>query len=277
MLLRNYGTLIAIRKGKNVEITNTKYSKTTTIITNKVKNMALNNRMNVKYVDKFADGGGVGNQLFGNDNPDLVNFDLNELDPFEQMQYNHLSKSSSKAETLQVLINNVEGDYSQLSPRLSEIAEAQYPSDRFAGGGEADLDYNEIFNVLKSKIDDAIDDIPNKYESASQFTGEEVEHISRDGFIPYTDGGYEARWFETLGALYGSGYSLPTKPLTDEMNRQIDYNLKLAKDNFIENYPEIVEELGEENIDYFLFMKQVMVMKQKNYQMTKVIICRKIQ
>lgn len=57
ILLRNYGTLIAVRKGKNVEITNTKYSKTTTIITNKVKNMALKNRMNVKYVDKFADGG----------------------------------------------------------------------------------------------------------------------------------------------------------------------------------------------------------------------------
>ena len=95
---------------------------------------------------------------------------------------------------------------------------------KFADGGSADLDYNEIFNVLKSKIDDAMDDIPNKYESASQFTGEEIEHESRSGFIPYTDGGYQAVWIETLGALYSSGYNLPTKPLDDEMNRQIDYN-----------------------------------------------------
>ena len=122
--------------------------------------------------------------------------------------------------------------------------------EEYAEGGEAGIEYSEILDVLKSKIDDAIDEIPNSFENASSFTGEEVEHESRDGFIPYTDGGYEARWFEYLSGMFGSGYNLPTKPLTDEMNRQIDYNLKMAKDNFIDNYPEIVEELGEENIDY---------------------------
>jgi hypothetical protein len=60
MLLRNYGTLIATRKGNNVEITNVKYSRTTTIITNKVNTMALNKKMNVSYVNKFADGGETG-------------------------------------------------------------------------------------------------------------------------------------------------------------------------------------------------------------------------
>jgi hypothetical protein len=120
----------------------------------------------------------------------------------------------------------------------------------YSDGGEAELNYSDILNVLKTKIDDSIDELPAKYESSYTFKGEEVEHESRDGFIPFTDGGYEAIWFEQIGSMYGSGYKLPTKPLDDEMNRQIDYNLKIAKESFIEKYPEIVEELGEENIDY---------------------------
>lgn len=56
---------------------------------------------------------------------DLLDFNLDNLDPFETMQYNHFIKSISKVEALQVLINNVEGDYSQLSEELSKIAEQQ--------------------------------------------------------------------------------------------------------------------------------------------------------
>lgn len=173
ILLRNYGTLIATRKGNDVQITNTKYSKTTSTITNKLKNMAMNKGMNVNHTDKFADGGEA-----------------------------------------------------------------------------VDLEYSDILNVLETKINDAVDKVPNKYENASQFTGEEVEHEYRDGFIPYTDGGYEARWFEYLSSYYSSGNSLPTKQLDTEKERQINYNLESAKESFVEDYPEIVEELGIENVDY---------------------------
>ena len=40
------------------------------------------------------------------------------------MQYNHFIEKSkvSKKEALEILINNVEGDYSQLSPKLRAIA-----------------------------------------------------------------------------------------------------------------------------------------------------------
>ena len=107
-----------------------------------------------------------------------------------------------------------------------------------------------FLDVLKSKIDDSIDEMPMDYENSSSFTSEEVEHESRDGFIPYTDGGYQAVWFEYLSGMWGAGRSLPTKQLYDEMNRQIDYNLDSAKDSFVDEYPEIVEELGLENIDY---------------------------
>ena len=120
----------------------------------------------------------------------------------------------------------------------------------FKDGGNTDLGYSNILNVLKSKIDDSIDEMPMDYENAYNFKGEEVEHESRDGFIPYTNGGYQAIWFEYLDGMWGAGRSLPTKQLDDEMNRQIDYNLDSAKDSFVNKYPEIVEELGLENIDY---------------------------
>jgi len=120
----------------------------------------------------------------------------------------------------------------------------------YAGGGSTDLEYSDILNVLQSKIEDSIDEIPNEYENSDTYTGEEIEHEYRDGFIPYTDGGYQAHWFEFISQMFGAGYTLPTKQLEDEMQRQIKYSFDSAKENFIEKYPEIVEELGEENIDY---------------------------
>ena len=59
MLLRNYGTLIASRKGNNLNITSIKYSVTTTKITNMVNRMGKDKGLNVKYVEKFEDGGNM--------------------------------------------------------------------------------------------------------------------------------------------------------------------------------------------------------------------------
>jgi len=75
----------------------------------------------------------------------LEDFDINTLDAFEKMQYDRLSKMMSKSEALQVIINDVEGDYSQLSPKLSEIAEKQ----KFMSGGQVrkiDLNDAVIYN-----------------------------------------------------------------------------------------------------------------------------------
>ena len=68
-------------------------------------------------------------------NERLTNFDLSELDLYEEMQYNHLIAQLSKTEALQVIINSVEGDYSQLNPSLAEIAESQdyFPEMRHGG------------------------------------------------------------------------------------------------------------------------------------------------
>jgi hypothetical protein len=85
---------------------------------------------------EYAKGGEVElNGKYGSDNHKLVSFDLDNLDEFELTNYEHFSKSMPKAEALQVLINNVEGDYSQLSEELSEIAEGQ-ESTEYANGGQ---------------------------------------------------------------------------------------------------------------------------------------------
>ena len=118
------------------------------------------------------------------------------------------------------------------------------------GGGIDDISYEKVFNVLKENIDESIDGLSNIYQQSSDFTGEEIEHKFRDGFIPYTNGGYELSWYEYVSMMDSAGYTLPTEKLKAEMQRHVDYSYELAKDTFKETYPEIVEELGEENIDY---------------------------
>ena len=55
----------------------------------------------------------------------LSDFNIDNLDNFERMQYDDMIKHQSKESVLQILINNVEGDYSQLSEELANIAEMQ--------------------------------------------------------------------------------------------------------------------------------------------------------
>jgi hypothetical protein len=78
--------------------------------------------------NSYAKGG----EMQGNNiDAELQDFDLDNLDPIETMQYNHFVKSSGKVGALQVLINSVEGDYSQLSPELAELAEMQLSTEEW--------------------------------------------------------------------------------------------------------------------------------------------------
>ena len=48
-----------------------------------------------------------------------------DLDILEQMWYDKTITHSSHEQALQIIINTVEGDYTQLSPKLAKIAEAE--------------------------------------------------------------------------------------------------------------------------------------------------------
>ena len=68
-----------------------------------------------EHSKKYAKGGSI--------ESDLKSFNVDNLDAFEKMQYDNFIKNGrSKEIALSVLINNVEGDYSQLSPKLRAIA-----------------------------------------------------------------------------------------------------------------------------------------------------------
>lgn len=52
----------------------------------------------------------------------LATFDLKTLDTWEWRRYQELYQHSLKEECLQILINDVNGDYSELSPELAKLA-----------------------------------------------------------------------------------------------------------------------------------------------------------
>jgi hypothetical protein len=58
----------------------------------------------------------------------LKKFDIYDLDDFEYMQYDDMvnNRGFKKEFALQILINTVEGDFTQLSPKLAKIAKKQF-------------------------------------------------------------------------------------------------------------------------------------------------------
>ena len=139
-------------------------------------------------------------------------------------------------------------DSESLRYSIFENAEEIYKKGVFEKGGKT-ISREDIVNVLKDELEDVLEDANQEYEG-QEITGEEVEYKSRDGFIPYTDGGYEYRFFAYGNHLTGSGKSLPTNTLDAELERVENLNYEYGKERFAEDYPEIVKELGEENIDY---------------------------
>jgi hypothetical protein len=196
------------------------------------------------YDNYYADGGVVGQEIVFDDSGEENTGVIKDI--------TNLGDYIVKADDGRTLLAQRELDVISLGAMRSASTEA--PKKRFGffdeGGNVSDLDYSDILSVLEDKLDDAVQEVPSHFENSYNAEGQEVEHESRDGFIPYTDGGYEVRWFEYLSYFSGSGYSLPTSALDKEKDRQIEYNYTYAKERFMEEYPEIVEELGEENIDY---------------------------
>ncbi|MDD5013511.1 MAG: hypothetical protein PHW73_00230 [Atribacterota bacterium] len=64
----------------------------------------------------------------------LKDFDLDDLDILERQHYDHHIKYMPKEQALQVIINTVESDFSQLSPSLAEIAEIQEKQGTYVEG-----------------------------------------------------------------------------------------------------------------------------------------------
>lgn len=194
--------------------------------------------------DKFADGGVIGQEIVFDDNGEENSGVIKDI--------TNLGDYVVKADDGRTLLAQRDLDVISLGAMRQQGVEQRKKRFGFfdEGGNISDVEYDDVLAVLEDKLTDSVQELPNSFENSYNAEGEEVEHQSRDGFIAYTDGGFQVRWFETLSGFYGAGYSLPTKALENEKNRQIDLSLEDAKDYFKGEYPEIVEELGEDNINY---------------------------
>ena len=87
---------------------------------------------------------------------------------------------------------------------------------------------------LKEIMKETFDTGENEYS----FKLEELEHKSRDGFIPFIDGGYRVVKLFNLSTFNSSGYRFSVKEADAKIEEFINYNYELAKDRFVDNHPE---------------------------------------
>jgi len=100
-------------------------------------------------------------------------------------------------------------------------------------GVKAYRDY--VHNTIKEKIETYESVSYENYEMESNL--EEVEHVSRSGFMPFQEGGYRLTSFLQLGHLEGSGTCLPDKA-QKRLESKLE-NLRLGmSDEFKREYPQ---------------------------------------
>lgn len=196
-----------------------------------------------KDLQFYAKGGKIGFNPHKNTPLTFILKDEKGKEVFRTKSLNRASdESSRRGKQISILVIDSKGNTKKLD-KGGEI--------EFAKGGKTDsIEYEKVLDILKENIDDTVEDLYSTYEGSERAEGEEVESKSRDGFIPYTNGGYYSRWFEYSNQLEGSGIGLPTKSLDDKIEEFRENNREYAKERFEEDYPEIVEELGVENIEY---------------------------
>lgn len=106
------------------------------------------------------------------------------------------------------------------------------------------MDYREdILPVIKKCIEESYDSFENDRELYAPYD-EEVEHVSRDGFIPFTDGGWECRGFSRVD----DSYSFPKK-IADIIENTIEYAFQYSKEELIRKHPEL-KSIEDDKINY---------------------------
>jgi hypothetical protein len=117
----------------------------------------------VKAGTKYAGGGTVAAKKLLNE------FDVDGLDRHERFMYDRMIKSMSKENALQVLINDVEGDYTQLSPALYELA-TKYEEESYAKGGGVG-ENEKIISYLNSMQTKEAKELKQKYDNITNSEG----------------------------------------------------------------------------------------------------------
>lgn len=91
-----------------------------------------------------------------------------------------------------------------------------------------------VYKAVSEAFDEIVSDFELYPDKPEEFM-DRVEHESRDGFIPHTNGGWEARAFSSLSYIFGTG-KMPGDKKTDEyLNKLYNYSMDVAKEQFIDD------------------------------------------
>jgi hypothetical protein len=241
LLLRNYSTLIAIRKGNDVRITNIKYSKTTSTITNRLKALAEEMGYSVQYVDKFEEGG----ETFGRGGKAekkyyWIKMDRSKID--EYIDYASRMMGMFEGEIYTQAPNKVAFDTENDMFAFTSMIDNHNNDNDFQEGDEGYIYYEELFNgEPRPNIFEKI--IGNKYAGGGKVKGikNRAEKLLEES-ISY-------RWVNTD---MGSGWSFELESPSD---RSV-FNI-LEEHTYLDEFsPEDAgfedwDDLSEEDKDYY--------------------------
>ena len=100
-----------------------------------------------------------------------------------------------------------------------------------------------LSSYIQEKLQDAMDDLPENYGGCIDTCVNEIEHKSRDGFIPFTNGGFDLMVPTDLMTMWGSGSGPSNEKINDYLQGVIESSQQDALESFVEENKSIFEEL----------------------------------
>ena len=240
MLLRQYGTLIAVRKNGTVTITDKKYSVTTSTLQNMIKRIAEENGFNVRYSNKFKSGG----EVEGNANVQSIASNYEKL---------HVKEQSIEERELELFIEN-DGDlYRQRIEPINKNLATKMVQGKF--------DISKAPKIFKYLIDDGIKKYNKEYGGGMSMTKAEKENLSKSLFNTFLSDAQDGNFnklvpkkyqkFEKGGEVEGNNEKL-------KLQKQISVAKKMKAPDYVIEYAE--KKL--ENLDKPQFSKKEIIEKK---------------
>lgn len=99
---------------------------------------------------------------------------------------------------------------------------------------------------IVEKLQDAMDDLPENYGGCIDTCVEKICHTSYDGFIPFTNGGFDLTVPTDLRTMYGSGYGPSNEKIDEYLQGVIESSQQDALESFVQENKPLFEELMPE-------------------------------
>ena len=96
---------------------------------------------------------------------------------------------------------------------------------------------------IVEKLQEAMDDLPENYGGCVDTMVQPIEHKSYDGFIPFTNGGFELTVPTDLMSMYGSGSGPGNKKIDEYLQGVIESSQQDALESFVQENKPVFEEL----------------------------------